>query len=68
MFQVNTQSLCKNSFFLFFFLKIPLETGCGGPTPAIPALGRLRQEDFEFNINLGCTERPYLKNKTKPFL
>jgi hypothetical protein len=29
------------------------------------ALGRLRQEDCEFEARLGCTARPYLQNKTK---
>jgi hypothetical protein len=27
----------------------------------IPALRRLRQEDHEFKVNLGCIERPCLK-------
>jgi hypothetical protein len=33
--------------------------------PAIPILGKLRQEDgvFEFNASLGCMARPYLKRK-----
>jgi hypothetical protein len=32
--------------------------------PVIPALKRLRQEDCEFQANLDCTVKPYLK-KTK---
>jgi hypothetical protein len=41
-------------------------------TPIISALGRLRQEDFEFKTSLGHTMRPYLKkeqqktNQAKP--
>jgi predicted glycosyl hydrolase (DUF1957 family) len=31
--------------------------------PVIPALGRLRQEDHQFEVNLGFTVRPCLKNK-----
>jgi hypothetical protein len=30
--------------------------------PIIPALGRLRKGG-QFQTNLGCTERPYIKNK-----
>jgi hypothetical protein len=33
--------------------------------PIILALQRLRQEDSEFDIILGYTERPYLETKTK---
>jgi hypothetical protein len=29
----------------------------------IPALGRLRQEDLEFEPDLGCRTRPCLKKK-----
>jgi hypothetical protein len=29
----------------------------------IPAQGMLRQEDHEFELSLGCTRRPSLKNK-----
>jgi hypothetical protein len=31
-------------------------------TPAIPAFGRLRPEDFKFNITLGYMVRPCLNN------
>jgi hypothetical protein len=31
----------------------------------IPALGRLRQEDYKFKTSLGDIARPYIKNKTK---
>jgi hypothetical protein len=34
-------------------------------SPVIPALGRLRQEDREFEITLGYRVRPISKNKTK---
>jgi hypothetical protein len=34
------------------------------PTPITPALGRLRQEDCEFQASLGCTERHYLHTHT----
>jgi hypothetical protein len=35
-------------------------------TSLIPALGRLRQEDYEFQASLGYKTRLYLKqNKTK---
>jgi hypothetical protein len=35
-------------------------------TSAIPAFGRLMQEDTEFKVSLGYTMRPYLKkSKTK---
>jgi hypothetical protein len=33
--------------------------------PIIPALGRLRQEDYEFENNLTYVERPCIKNKIK---
>jgi hypothetical protein len=34
--------------------------------PAIPALGRLRQEDYKFKANLGYRVKPCLKkNQTK---
>jgi hypothetical protein len=33
--------------------------------PIIPAIGRLRQKDCEFEANLGSTARPCLKNKIK---
>jgi hypothetical protein len=32
-------------------------------TSAIPALGRLRQEDHEFKASLGFTVRSFLKTK-----
>jgi hypothetical protein len=35
--------------------------------PIIPALKRLRQEDREFQVILGCIGRPYLKIKRKVF-
>jgi hypothetical protein len=31
--------------------------------PIIPALRKLRQEDGKFKASLGCTVRPFLKNK-----
>jgi hypothetical protein len=34
------------------------------PLPAIPALGRLRQEDCQFKASLGYRVRPYLKKET----
>jgi hypothetical protein len=33
--------------------------------PIIPALGRLKQENGEFKVSLGYTERPYLKKQNK---
>jgi hypothetical protein len=30
---------------------------------AIPALGRLRQEDHQFEVSMGYVTRPCLKNK-----
>jgi hypothetical protein len=32
---------------------------------AIPALGRLRQEDHQFEVSMGYVTRPCLKNKNK---
>jgi hypothetical protein len=34
-------------------------------TPIIPALRRLKQENFEFEVSLGYVARPYLGNKIK---
>jgi hypothetical protein len=34
-------------------------------TPVIPALGKHRQEDFEFKTNVGYIARPYLKKEKK---
>jgi hypothetical protein len=34
-------------------------------TPVIPALGRLRQEDHEFEANLGSIARSHLKKKER---
>jgi hypothetical protein len=33
--------------------------------PVIPALGSLKQEDFEFDVSLGYTARLCLKTKQK---
>jgi hypothetical protein len=35
------------------------------PTPVIPALRRVRKEDHKFEVNLGYTVRPCLKNRKK---
>lgn len=46
-----------------FYLAIREDRSSG--TPAIPALGKWRQEDLcEFTINIGYIARPGLKNKT----
>jgi hypothetical protein len=37
----------------------------GGVTAIIPALGRLRQEYWEFQANLGYTVKHCVKNKQK---
>jgi hypothetical protein len=34
--------------------------------PVIPALGRKRQGDCEFEESLGCMARPWLKKTHKP--
>lgn len=34
-------------------------------TPITPALGRLRQEDYEFEARLGYKASPFLKKKKK---
>jgi lipopolysaccharide assembly outer membrane protein LptD (OstA) len=34
-------------------------------TPVIPELGRQRQEDCKFEVNLGYVLRPYFQIKTK---
>jgi hypothetical protein len=34
-------------------------------TPVIPAVGRLRQGDYEFKASLNYTGRPYLQKKEK---
>jgi hypothetical protein len=36
--------------------------------PVIPALGRLKQEDSEFEASLGYVVRPFLKTKRKLIL
>jgi hypothetical protein len=41
------------------------KTGQVWCTPVIPALGRLRQEDCEFEASLDCMARPVSKKQQK---
>jgi hypothetical protein len=45
--------------------KIFNENICIEARSIIPALQRLRQEDLEFKVSLGCIVRPYLCKKKK---
>lgn len=46
--------------------KIPDNSGEWWQTPIVIVLGSLKQEDSEFEDNLGCIKKPSYKNKAKP--
>jgi hypothetical protein len=50
---------------IFSSLKVDISSWAWWCTPVFPVLGRLRQEDCEFQASLGYTERLSLKKKKK---
>jgi hypothetical protein len=47
--------------FRFLFLSLNFQSQAWWHMPVIPALGRLRQEDCEFEVYLNYIVKPYLK-------